>query len=187
MGGGTVHTRLAGVPRLAKAGVDNVERHVIADGPKDAWLKRRKRSFDRVLVDAPCSGVGAWRRNPDARWLRKTRPLETLLPVQAEVLRRAARLVRPGGTLVYATCSMLPEENSEQVDAFLASDDGAEFELRPPERFPVAFEPNGCMQLTPARHGCDGLFGAVLVRREGGWTSTRARGGGRRRRPRRPS
>ena len=98
----------------AKAGVDNVQRHTIEVG-KDQWLKRRKRSFDRVLVDAPCSGVGAWRRNPDARWLRRTRPLDELLPVQAEVLRRAATLARPGGTLVYATCSLLPDENERQV------------------------------------------------------------------------
>ena len=68
--------------RLSKAGVDNVQRHTISQG-RDAWLKRRKRSFDRVLVDAPCSGIGAWRRNPDARWLRRTRPLAELLPVQA--------------------------------------------------------------------------------------------------------
>jgi 16S rRNA (cytosine967-C5)-methyltransferase len=101
-------------PRLAKAGVDNVEQHVIAPGA-DKWLKRRKRSFDRVLVDAPCSGVGAWRRNPDARGLRRTRPLDELLPVQADVLQRAARLVRPGGMLVYATCSLLQDENEEQV------------------------------------------------------------------------
>ena len=72
-----------------------MQRHTIQAG-KDQWLKRRKRSFDRVLVDAPCSGVGAWRRNPDARWLRRTRSLDELLPVQAEVLRRAATLARPG-------------------------------------------------------------------------------------------
>ena len=165
------------VRRLAKAGVDNVERHVIDPGPKDTWLKRRKRSFDRVLVDAPCSGVGAWRRNPDARWLRKTRPLSDLLPIQGDVLRRAARLVRPGGTLVYATCSVLLEENDDQVESFLASEDGAEFDLAPPDqgRFPVPLEPGGYLRLTPARHGCDGLFGARLMRREGGWAGKRPR------------
>ena len=126
-------------------------------------------SFDRVLVDAPCSGVGAWRRNPDARWLRRTRPIEELLPVQADVLQRAARLVRPGGTLVYATCSLLPEENEAQVEAFLASADGAEFELAPPEHFGAPFD-DGYLRLSPARHGCDGFFGAALVRSEGGWT-----------------
>ena len=163
--------------RHAKAGVDNVERHVIEEG-KDKWLKRRKRSFDRVLVDAPCSGVGAWRRNPDARWLRKTRPVDELLPIQADVLERAARLVRPGGTLVYATCSMLAEENDGQVAEFLISDAGAEFELSPPTDFHAAFD-GDFLRLTPARHGTDGFFGAVLKRREGGWSGRR--GGGRRR------
>ncbi|EOD21900.1 hypothetical protein EMIHUDRAFT_255181, partial [Emiliania huxleyi CCMP1516] len=157
------HARLErGAPRRKKAGVDNVQTHVIEQG-KDKWLKRRKRTFDRVLVDAPCSGVGAWRRNPDARWLRRTRPIEELLPVQAEVLQRAARLVRPGGTLVYATCSLLPEENEAQVEAFLASADGAEFELAPPEHFGAPFD-DGYLRLSPARHGCDGFFGAALVR-----------------------
>ena len=145
------------------------------------WLKRRKRKFDRVLVDAPCSGVGAWRRNPDARWLRRTRPLDELLPVQAEVLQKAARLVRPGGTLVYATCSMLPEENEAQVERFLASADGADFVLAPPPSFPVPLDPDGCLRLSPARHGCDGFFGAVLTRREGGW---QGKGGTAKSRPR---
>ena len=156
---------LRGVPRVANAGVDTVEHHVIAPGPMDAWLEARDQAFDRVLVDAPCSGVGAWRRNPDARWLRKTRGIDELLPLQADVLRRASRLVKPGGVLVYATCSVLLEENDEQVAAFLASEHGADFELRPPEGFHAPLEPSGCLQLTPARHGCDGLFGAVLARR----------------------
>ena len=156
-------------PRLAKAGVSNVQRHTLVVTGKDKWLKRRKRSFDRVLVDAPCSGVGAWRRNPDARWLRRTRSVTDLLPVQADVLRRAARLVRPGGVLVYATCSVLLEENDEQVAAFLASEEGEEFTLSPPVNFHVPLD-GAYLRLTPARHGCDGFFGAVLRRREGGWT-----------------
>lgn len=161
-------------PRHAKAGVANVQRHVLPSQGKDPFLKRRKRSFDRVLVDAPCSGVGAWRRNPDARWLRKARPLDELVDVQADVLQRAARLVRPGGTLVYATCSLLPDENEEQVGRFLDSEDGADFVLAPPAEFYVPFDADGYMRLTPARHGCDGFFGAVLKRHEGGW-SRRAR------------
>ena len=160
--------------RLVKAGVDNVERHVIEPGA-DKWLKRRKRSYDRVLVDAPCSGIGAWRRNPDARWVRNTRPLEGLLPIQAEVLQKAARLVRPGGVLVYATCSVLHEENDAQVEAFLASEDGADFLLAPPEGFHAPLDGKGYLRLTPARHGCDGFFGAVLTRKEGGWSRARTR------------
>ena len=156
-------------PRHAKAGVSNVQRHTIVGTGKDKFLKRRKRSYDRVLVDAPCSGIGAWRRNPDARWSRSTRPLEALLPVQADVLTRAARLVRPGGTLVYATCSVLLEENDEQVARFLASEDGADFELAPPPSFHVPLD-GAFLRLTPAQHGCDGFFGAVLTRHEGGWS-----------------
>jgi 16S rRNA (cytosine967-C5)-methyltransferase len=162
-------TRLGrAAPRFVKAGVDIAQRHVITPG-KDVWLKRRKRHFDRVLVDAPCSGLGAWRRNPDARWQRRTRPLEELLPLQADVLQRAARLVRPGGTLVYATCSLLPDENEEQVGRFLASEDGAEFELTPPASFFAPLD-GDYLRLSPAEHGCDGFFGAVLTRREGGWS-----------------
>ena len=162
-------TRLSrAAPRFVKAGVDIAQRHVIAPG-KDVWLKRRKRHFDRVLVDAPCSGLGAWRRNPDARWQRRTRPLEELLPLQADVLQRAARLVRPGGTLVYATCSLLPDENEEQVGRFLASEDGAEFELTPPASFFAPLD-GDYLRLSPAEHGCDGFFGAVLTRRDGGWS-----------------
>ena len=96
-------------------------------------------------------------------------PLDELLPVQADVLQRAARLCRPGGTLVYATCSLLGAENDDQVAAFLASDDGADFELRPPESFHVPLD-GDVLRLTPARHGCDGFFAAVLQRKEGGWS-----------------
>ena len=94
------------------------------------------------------------------------------------MLAKAARLVRPGGVLVYATCSLLPEENEHQVDAFLASEDGKEFELTKPERFHAPLDSRGFLRLTPADHGTDGFFGATLTRREGGWS--RARRGRRR-------
>jgi 16S rRNA (cytosine967-C5)-methyltransferase len=147
-------------PRYAKAGVDTVQRREIATGA-DPWLKRRKRRFDRVLVDAPCTGVGAWRRNPDARWSRKSPPLSELVPLQAEIFERAARLVRPGGRIVYATCSMLPEENEAQVEAFMSKH--PEFQLDPPERFPAPLT-GPYLKLTPAQHGCDGFFAAALTR-----------------------
>lgn len=147
-------------PRYAKAGVANVQRREISTGA-DPWLKRRKRRFDRVLVDAPCTGVGAWRRNPDARWSRKSPSLADLVTLQAEILTRAARLVRPGGRLVYATCSMLPEENEHQVEAFLAAN--PDFGLDPPDRFPAPLT-GPYLRLTPAQHGCDGFFGAALTR-----------------------
>ncbi len=111
--------RLEGaVRRLRRAGVHNVERHLIAPG--DKWAKRRAGTFDRVLVDAPCTGTGTWRRNPDARARLREIDLQELLPKQAAILDDAARLVRAGGRLVFATCSLLLEENEAQVDAFLA-------------------------------------------------------------------
>jgi 16S rRNA (cytosine967-C5)-methyltransferase len=155
--------RLArGAARCAKAGVSNVQRRALAPGA-DVWLKRQKRKADRVLVDAPCSGVGAWRRNPDARWFRSGLTLGELLPLQAEVLTRASRLVRPNGTLVYATCSLLAPENDDQVGNFLRTH--PEFRLsEPPDAFPGPIDRDGCMRLSPARHGCDGFFGAVMRR-----------------------
>jgi 16S rRNA (cytosine967-C5)-methyltransferase len=157
--------------RHAKAGTGNVQYHLIADG-KDKWLKRRKRSFDRVLLDVPCSGVGTWRRNTDARWQPRAPSLDDLLPIQADVLQRAARLVRPGGVLVYATRSLLLEENDHQVAHFLASEDGADFELTPPPAFHAPLD-GDFLRLTPSQHGCDGFFGALLTRSKAGWSRAR--------------
>ena len=106
------------VRRLRRAGVHNVERHLLEAG--DKWIKRRAASFDRVLVDAPCTGIGTWRRNPDARLRLTEADIAELLPKQAAILDQAASLVRIGGRLVYATCSLLAEENEGQVIAFLS-------------------------------------------------------------------
>ncbi len=156
--------------RLARAGVDNAERHLLVPG--DKWRKRRARSFDRVLVDAPCTGSGTWRRNPDARTRTTARDLAELRAKQAAILEDASDLVRPGGRLVYATCSLLPEEDEAQMQAFL--DRHPDFamlpvaevwrEVAPGKEAPVEGE---VMALSPARHGTDGFFTAVLVRREG--------------------
>jgi 16S rRNA (cytosine967-C5)-methyltransferase len=100
------------VRRLRRAGVHNVERHLLTPG--DKWAKRREGGFDRVLVDAPCTGTGAWRRNPDARLRLQETDLLELTPKQAAILDAAQSLVRKGGQLVYATCSLLPEENEAQ-------------------------------------------------------------------------
>jgi 16S rRNA (cytosine967-C5)-methyltransferase len=134
--------------------------------PGDKWLKRRAGTFDRVLVDAPCTGTGTWRRNPDARLRLKETDLAELLPKQASILDTAQSLVRKSGRLVYATCSLLEEENEAQVSAFL---------LRHPDfavvplavAWPLdAPSPNTgeFLSLTPARHGTDGFFAAVLER-----------------------
>lgn len=152
------------VRRLRRAGVHNVERHLLAAG--DKWPKRQAGGFDRVLVDAPCTGTGTWRRNPDARQRLTETDLEQLLLRQADILRDAARLVRSGGHLVYATCSLLPAENEAQVSQFLAGHPG--FSLVPLERaWPLAGPPpcpGAFLLLTPDRHGTDGFFTAVLER-----------------------
>jgi 16S rRNA (cytosine967-C5)-methyltransferase len=161
--------RLEGaVRRLRRAGVDNAERHLFAPG--DRWAKRRAGQFDRVLVDAPCTGTGTWRRNPDARLRTGFQDLQELLAKQREILDMAAELVRPAGRLVYATCSLLPEEDEDQVAGFLG---------RHPDFAPLPLAeawasaglpgepPAGGPYLvtSPARHGTDGFFAAVLQRR----------------------
>jgi 16S rRNA (cytosine967-C5)-methyltransferase len=108
----------AAVRRFRRAGAHNIERHLL--GPGDKWLKRHAGDFDRVLVDAPCTGTGTWRRNPDARARLTETDLAELVVRQAGLLDDAAPLVRKGGRLVYATCSLFPEENEGQVAAFLA-------------------------------------------------------------------
>jgi 16S rRNA (cytosine967-C5)-methyltransferase len=157
--------RLEGaVRRLRRAGVHNVERHLVETG--DKWLKRRGGSFDRVLVDAPCTGTGTWRRNPDARLRLRENDLIELVSKQAAILDTAQSLVRKGGRLVYATCSLLDDENEAQVSAFLSRHPG--FEVVPLARaWPLAGPvPNegDFLSLTPARHHTDGFFTAVLER-----------------------
>ncbi len=156
------------VRRLRRAGVHNVERHLIEPG--DKWAKRRAGSFDRVLVDAPCTGTGTWRRNPDARQRLRELDLRELVVKQASILDTASPLVRIGGRLVYATCSLLPEENEDQVTAFLARHPG--FRIRPVIHswrlditLPAASSERGAfLSLSPLGHGTDGFFGAVLER-----------------------
>ena len=153
------------IRRLRRAGVFNVERHLFATG--DKLIKRRASSFDRVLVDAPCSGTGTWRRNPDARLRLTERDLQELRAKQESVLATGAKLVRPGGKLIYATCSLLSEENEQPVSAFL--DRQPDFTPVPAQRAWTlpgpAPEHAGFLALTPARHGTDGFFIAVLERR----------------------
>ena len=152
------------VRRLRRAGVHNVERHLIEPG--DKWTKRRAGSFDRVLVDAPCTGTGTWRRNPDARQRLRQQDLSELMVKQAGILDTASTLVRVGGRLVYATCSILPEENEDQVAAFLARHPG--FRTRPlihAWRLDVTLPgAHDFLSLSPRGHGTDGFFGAVLER-----------------------
>lgn len=154
-----------GADRLKRAGAFNVTRRALS-GEADKWIKRHKGTADRVLVDAPCSGSGTWRRNPDARWRTTPEDLAELTAKQARILASAARLVRPGGRLVYATCSMFEEENGAQVAAFLAA--RPDFAPLPVADAwpgaPAELAGQEMLRLTPGRHGTDGFFVAAMQR-----------------------
>jgi 16S rRNA (cytosine967-C5)-methyltransferase len=141
-----------------------VERHLTVSG--DKWTKRRAQTFDRVLVDAPCTGTGTWRRNPDGRLRLSETDFDELVPKQAAILDAAERLVRPGGRLVYATCSLLEGENEAQVEGFLARHPA--YRVVPLSEVWTLPAPVPCagpyLVLTPLQHGTDGFFGAVLER-----------------------
>jgi len=153
--------------RLRRAGVGNAERRVLTS-ERDKWVKRHAGGFDRVLVDAPCLGTGTWRRNPGDKWRVAPEDLADLIVRQQQILGGAARLVRPGGRLVYATCSVLCEEDEAQAEAFLAAE--PEFSVLPAARIwhetIGSISPGGerYMRLTPARHGTDGFFVAIFER-----------------------
>jgi len=158
----------AATQRLRRAGAFNVERHALAD-ENDGWVKKHKASFDRVLVDAPCTGTGTWRRNPDARWTLREAEIDELAAKQKRILASAARLVKPGGRLVYATCSVLAAENEAQAEAFAAAH--PDFSVVPVrEIWPDAPAAEGpWLKLDPARDRTDGFFVAAFARAaEGG-------------------
>lgn len=154
--------------RFRRAGLHNIETHTLSS-ERDPWVKRHKGAYDRVLVDAPCSGTGTWRRNPDARWKSLGPGLETLLPLQASILESASRLVKEGGRLVYATCSMLPEEDEDQITRFL--ENHPEFKLVPVKEcgadIPNLPDTGEMLILTPSRHKTDGFFAAVMQKIKG--------------------
>jgi len=120
--------------------------------------------FDAVLVDAPCTGTGTFRRHPDARWRLRTSDLAVMSAAQRAVLRGAANCVKPGGLLVYSTCSLEPEENDAQVESFLADNPGWTLEPPPAGTVPDAVLDAGRLRVLPQRHGADGSFAARLRR-----------------------
>jgi 16S rRNA (cytosine967-C5)-methyltransferase len=153
-------------PRLARSGLSNVHPIAIAH-ENDPRVKRLAGKCDRVLVDAPCSGLGTLRRNPDLKWRQTPASVAELRVKQASILAAAAKLLKPGGRLVYATCSLLPEENSDIVDAFLAAHPQfvrrAAGEVLAAHGITVALcGPD--LQLAPHTHGTDGFYAAVLER-----------------------
>jgi 16S rRNA (cytosine967-C5)-methyltransferase len=122
------------------------------------------RPVDAVLVDAPCTGTGTFRRHPDARWRLKVSDLAVMSALQRSILRSAASVVKPGGLLVYSTCSLEPEENDAQVDAFLADNPGWRMEPPVVSLPPDVVDDGGRLRVLPQRHGADGSF-AVRLRR----------------------
>lgn len=154
-------------PRLARSGLSNVHPVLIAH-ENDAKVKRLAAKIDRVLVDAPCSGLGTLRRNPDMKWRQTPDSVAELNAKQTAILTSAARLVKPGGRLVYATCSLLDEENEAIAAQFIASHD--DFMLVPmrdvllEQKIPL--EMQNYLKLSPPVHQTDGFFAAVFERRK---------------------
>ncbi|NBQ87162.1 MAG: RsmB/NOP family class I SAM-dependent RNA methyltransferase [Betaproteobacteria bacterium] len=160
-------------PRLARSGLSNVHPVAIAH-ERDERIKRLAGKIDRVLVDAPCSGLGTLRRNPDLKWRQTPQAVNEMVLKQAAILASAARLLKPGGRLVYATCSVLPEENERIAQAFGQAHpmfrplSAAELlgELKVAQAAALCSEVEGVsyLRLWPHRHGTDGFFAAVWQR-----------------------
>ncbi len=148
-------------PRVERAGVTVVETRLLNPNRELEALSEWRDAADRVLVDAPCSGTGTWRRNPEARWRLTPERLDRLAALQAHLLEVAAALVRPGGALVHVVCSLLDAEGRDQVATFLAAHPGWTA-----ERPVIGFgRPHGLgLRLTPAHDGTDGFFVARLKR-----------------------
>jgi len=155
-----------GKPRYKKAGVHNVELRCLAEEQNRKWLRRQKGTMDVVLVDAPCSSSGTWRRNPDLRWKWYGPNLGDIMQMQADILDKVADKVKAGGRLVYATCSLFPEENEKQVEAFLSRH--PDYKILPLtealDEGQVAPNEGPFLRLFPRDNATDGFFAAVLVK-----------------------
>ncbi len=158
--------RLANLkPRLKRSGASNIQPMLIAH-ENDLKVKRLAGKIDRVLVDAPCSGLGTLRRNPDLKFRQSPKSIAELNQKQSAILASASRLVKKGGRLVYATCSILPEENQHIVAAFLSAH--PDFKLLPAgevlKQQKIELEMGDYLELRPDLHATDGFFAAVLER-----------------------
>ena len=163
-------------PRLARSGLSNVHPAAIAH-ERDDRVKRLAGKIDRVLVDAPCSGLGTLRRNPDLKWRQSLQAVQELTVKQAAILQSAARLVKPGGRLVYATCSVLPEENEAIAEAFAAANPDfvpleagellTALKVEHAERLCSGGEAGArYLRLWPHLHQTDGFFAAIWVKKD---------------------
>jgi 16S rRNA (cytosine967-C5)-methyltransferase len=145
-------------PRALRAGVTNIESRLLDPGRERQALTGLFGGADVVLIDAPCSGTGTWRRNPEARWRLSEPALAGLCRLQSRLIDIAAELTAPGGRLVYAVCSLLPDEGERQADRFAAANPG----WRPALPGLLPQHAPGRALLTPARHGTDGFFIAAF-------------------------
>jgi len=162
-------------PRLARSGLSNVHPAALAH-ERDDRIKRLSGKIDRVLVDAPCSGLGTLRRNPDLKWRHDLEDIEAMAASQAAILQSAARLLKPGGRLVYATCSMLRQENESVAEAFGAANANfvpqdavqvlADLGVESSELLCTrACAGYGYLRLWPHLHGTDAFFAAIWQRK----------------------
>lgn len=163
----TSANRLKELPlRIRRAGVDNASWRTITS-ESDSFLKRHKKTADRVLVDAPCSGTGTWRRNPDLKWRLSEQDVKDLMLKQQAILTSASRLVTQGGRLIYVTCSLLRKENEQVIETFLGTN--SQFKLVCAKKIwnKSATDVNDAsspsfLSLSPGQDGTDGFFAAVL-------------------------
>ena len=153
-------------PRLKRSGLSNIHPQLLAH-ENDAKVKRLAGKIDRVLIDAPCSGLGTLRRNPDLKWRQTPEAVAELSAKQGAILESASRLPKPGGRIVYATCSMLPEENRDVVNGFLERH--PEYFLVPAgvavHKAGITLEAGDFLELSPHKNACDGFFAAVLQKK----------------------
>ena len=158
----TIRSRLARLePRAQRAGATFIETLLLDQSHEARGLAALQAQADLVLIDAPCSGTGTWRRNPEARWRLTPARLDRLIGEQARILDFAAPLVKPGGVLLYATCALVDREGRDQVAAFLARHAGWTAD---PIDLPVGRAHGGGTLLTPGHDGSDGFFFARLRR-----------------------
>jgi 16S rRNA (cytosine967-C5)-methyltransferase len=153
-------------PRLKRSGLSNVHPQIIAS-ENDIKVKRLGGKIDRVLVDAPCSGLGTLRRNPDLKWRQSPQAIDELATKQRAILVAAATLLKPGGRLVYATCSVLTQENRDVVEEFLDTHPGFERVScqRVLDESRIPLDSGDFLELRPQLHDTDAFFAAVMQRR----------------------
>ena len=153
--------------RLKRSGASNIVSHKIMH-ENDTKVKRLRGKFDRVLVDAPCTGLGTLRRNPDLKWNHSLESLEELNHKQKLIINAASKLCKIGAQLVYATCSLLKQENENIVENFLL--ENRNFRLLSPDsiliKYDISFKSDQYLKLRPDEHKTDGFFAAILERFE---------------------